>query len=259
LGGHPRLSAKTRAEVDPEKEPAHPYHGLAVAIEEKLERRKKKAEESKVNKRFGHKGRGTIKAKIAKEREERAKKTVHNRKVDKIALRKAHLEETQHTHISTKRVLSTAQRLLIFRTGLSPLEFLCFVYRDYLFEDYEPGHLYEGSGLPPWIPKPDAKKIDVTIDQRIQAAVTAAPYLHSKMPIGIQRIDAPPVMLDQAKLASLPPAELDALLNMFAKLGVSEDIREIMPVGDENVVEGEHEIVEEGRQARNRKAMKYGD
>ncbi len=58
------------------------------------------------------------------------------------------------------------------------------------------------------------------IDCRIDAAKTAAPYMHRKMPIAIEMPGAKP-QVDMAKLLALPREEREKLLATLTKLGVN--------------------------------------
>lgn len=58
------------------------------------------------------------------------------------------------------------------------------------------------------------------MDTRIDAAKTAAPYLHRKMPIAVELPGSKP-QVDVAKLLALPRAEREQLLTTLTKLGVN--------------------------------------
>ena len=59
-----------------------------------------------------------------------------------------------------------------------------------------------------------------SIDCRVDAAKTAAPYMHRKMPIAIEMPGAKP-QVDMAKLLALPREEREKLLATLTKLGVN--------------------------------------
>lgn len=88
--------------------------------------------------------------------------------------------------------LTAAERLQLARDyGVTPLEFLLSVMAD-------------GEG---------------GLDERIDAAKAAAPYMHRKMPIGVETTGQVGV-IDLHTLTSLPPKELDQALMLFGKLGL---------------------------------------
>lgn len=64
----------------------------------------------------------------------------------------------------------------------------------------------------------------VDLGQRIQAATSAAPYVHRKKPIGIDGGEGKPIaMVSAAQLAQLSDEELDKLLSVLGKLQVGAE------------------------------------
>lgn len=58
------------------------------------------------------------------------------------------------------------------------------------------------------------------MDDRIDAAKTAAPYYHRKMPIAVET-NTPGQTLDIAALAKLPKGERETFLRIMAKMGIA--------------------------------------
>lgn len=109
---------------------------------------------------------------------------------------------------------------LMAMTGMMPLDFQMFVMRDQLYTDYD---AKEVAGVLTFTPKDGAKKETVTLTQRLMAANSAAPYVHKRMPIAIEGGDKPLTVIDAGKLATLSATELEALLKVLEKLGVSSE------------------------------------
>jgi hypothetical protein len=61
---------------------------------------------------------------------------------------------------------------------------------------------------------------DEPMDARIDAAKAAAPYMHRKMPIGIELPNGGMGTVDMNRLRDMPEEELDAALDALAKLGL---------------------------------------
>ena len=88
-----------------------------------------------------------------------------------------------------KSVVSEAKLKFLAVTGQTPLDFLSAVYRDQLYSEYDVEVVDEKRGLSRCYPKThpvsgalDCAKLKVSMDQRIQAATAALPYVHQKLP-----------------------------------------------------------------------------
>lgn len=130
-------------------------------------------------------------------------------------------------------VLSDAKRKWLTQTGQTPLDFLTAVYRNQLYEDYEVEVIDEKKGLVRLYPRLDPvtgaiavnnKHIPVEIERRIAAATAAAPYVHRKMPIGIDGGEGKPLAFVSAdQLAKLSDGELAKLLEIMGRLGIGAE------------------------------------
>jgi hypothetical protein len=135
--------------------------------------------------------------------------------------------------IGSKTTVSDAKRLFLAQTGQTPLEFLTAVYRDQLYSEYDVECVDEKKGTYRVWPKLDpitgelakgVTKINVELGQRIAAATAAAPYVHRKMPIGIDGGEGKPLAFVSAdRLAELSDAELAKLLDVLGRLGVGAE------------------------------------
>lgn len=130
---------------------------------------------------------------------------------------------------------------LFQRTGMMPLDFLFAVFRDELYDDYDVQASTDGRQklfTPKRNTKGDicAKKLMVTLEQRLSAASTAAPYVHRKMPVGIEGTPGKPIALIHAEsLKKLDDKQLDSLMNLLAMLGIPEQFEGHGPITfDEN-------------------------
>ena len=142
----------------------------------------------------------------------------------------------------SKATVSDAKRLFLAQTGQTPLEFLTAVYRDQLYSEYDVEEVDAKKGLFRVWPKLDpvtgdlAKgvvKISVELGQRISAATAAAPYVHRKMPIGIDGGEGKPLAFVSAdRLAELSDAELAKLLDVLGRLGVGAEFEGTHPTVD---------------------------
>jgi len=142
----------------------------------------------------------------------------------------------------SKNVVSDAKRLFLAQTGQTPLEFLTAVYRDQLYSEYDVEEVDAKKGLFRVWPRLDpvtgdlAKgvfKVSVELGQRISAATAAAPYVHRKMPIGIDGGEGKPLAFVSAdRLAELSDAELAKLLDVLGRLGVGAEFEGTHPTVD---------------------------
>ncbi len=127
-----------------------------------------------------------------------------------------------------KNQLTEVKLRLMATTGMTPLEFLTAVYRDQLYDDYDINVLDEKKMLVELLPKRDpdtgelvAKKVPLKIEHRIAAATSAAPYVHRKMPIGIDGGEGKPLAVVTAdKLAQMSNEELDQMFTVLDRLGI---------------------------------------
>lgn len=133
--------------------------------------------------------------------------------------------------LGSKSKITDAKLRFLAQTGQTPLEFLTAVYRDQLYDEYEVEVVDAKRNVVHVFPKLDpitgdvaANKIKVDIAQRIQAATSAAPYVHRKKPIGIDGGEGKPVsFISAAQLAALSDDELDKLLTVLGKLQVGAE------------------------------------
>lgn len=132
--------------------------------------------------------------------------------------------------LGSKSSITEAKRKFISSTGQTPLDFLTAVYRNELYDEYEVEAVDPKRGVYHVYPKLDpitgevvAKKLTVDLQQRIQAATSAAPYVHRKKPIGIDGGEGgkPVSFVSAAQLAQLSDEELDKLLLVLGKLNVA--------------------------------------
>ena len=124
---------------------------------------------------------------------------------------------------SSPTALTVLKLQLISRTGMLPLDFMTAVYRDELYDNYVERLLEEGK-TKYFEPAPEAKKIIVTLDQRISCAAHAAAYIHKKMPVGIEMKDRNTANLHSSRLAGMSVQRLTELLEFMDSLGVAADI-----------------------------------
>lgn len=117
--------------------------------------------------------------------------------------------------------ITDAKRYHLSRTGMTPLDFMAAVWRDELYDKYDVTPSADGRMATYAVAK-NATKIECPLRERLAAAVGAAPYLHRRMPIGVESRSTPLVLVSGEELAALPESELDALLQLFAKLGLRE-------------------------------------
>lgn len=113
--------------------------------------------------------------------------------------------------------LTTLRRRLILRTGMLPLDFLTAVYRDELYDSYE-RELAEDGKTWYFIPSTRAVKVPVTLDQRIRAAEGAMPYMHKRLPQGIEVQDKTEKASLAAMLKEMSPSDLARIESVFEKL-----------------------------------------
>lgn len=133
--------------------------------------------------------------------------------------------------LGSKSKITDAKLRFLAQTGQTPLEFLTAVYRDQLYDEYEVEVIDAKRNVVHVYPKLDpltgevaAEKVKVDLGQRIQAATSAAPYVHRKKPIGIDGGEGKPIaMVSAAQLAQLSDEELDKLLSVLGKLQVGAE------------------------------------
>lgn len=130
----------------------------------------------------------------------------------------------------SKNHLTLVQRKYLASTGLTPLQFFSVIYRDELYDGYEFKKLKTVTGeyIVAPLPKDGAKKVDVTVNQRLAAAGYAAPYMHKKMPIAVEG-SLGMTFLTADRLATLDEKELKALLLIMDKLGVGGGVESKNP------------------------------
>ncbi len=124
--------------------------------------------------------------------------------------------------------ISDMKRRMLAKSGMTPLDFLTAVYRDELYDDYEPHQFTEVADdklLPyarVWKPTDNARRVKVNLDQRIVAANQAAPYFHSKRPVQLNLGNAgnvTPASMTQEQMSALTTEELEAIIRAGEVLG----------------------------------------
>lgn len=123
----------------------------------------------------------------------------------------------------SKNKITELKLALIASSGMTPLDFMTFVYRDQLYDKYVETLAPDGKTVM-FEKAPDAKKIDVNMNQRISCAVSAAPYVHKKMPVGIEVKDKNTAIISTEKLRSMKEEELAKLLDFMDRFGLSVDL-----------------------------------
>lgn len=118
------------------------------------------------------------------------------------------------------------------RTGMAPLDFLFAVFRDELYDRYNPVTTTDRK-ITLFRKARGAKKIFVALPQRLQAAMAAAQYVHRKMPIGVESVgDRPLVLIQAEQLSTLGSGELKTLLGIVEKLGLDKVPKDITQDGE---------------------------
>lgn len=128
--------------------------------------------------------------------------------------------------------LTETKHQLIASSGMTPVEFLTFVFRDQLYDNYI--EKLSGDNKTTYFEKAEnAKKIDVSLNQRISCAMGAAPYIHKKMPIGIEVKDKNTAIISTEKLRSMKEEDLGKLLDFMDRFGLTVDLAATSEVGDQ--------------------------
>ena len=147
--------------------------------------------------------------------------------------------------------ITDMKRRVLAKSGMTPLDFLTAVYRDELYDDYEPTQIVgvaDEKLLPfarVWKPTDSARRVKVNLDQRIAAANQAAPYFHSKRPVQLNLGNAgnvTPATLTPEQIKNLSEEEMDALIKAGEILGhLPTTGKEMVRVG---AVSGTVEVVD---------------
>lgn len=124
-------------------------------------------------------------------------------------------------HIRT--VLQAAKLRIMARTGMMPLDFMTAVYRNELYEEYDQRVAEDGRTLY-FTPRTESVKIEVPVQMRLAAAAYAAPYVHRKMPVGLELQGRNAMGLTAERLRELSGQELTEMLRLMDKLGVAVDV-----------------------------------
>jgi hypothetical protein len=133
-----------------------------------------------------------------------------------------------------KDQITQAKIRIMARTGMLPLDFMTAVYRDQLFEFYDE-HTTEDGKATYFTPAPGARQIAVNLAQRLSAASAASPYVHKKMPVGIEVGNRNASIITAEALRKLKPKELENLLALMDKLDIGAEFEgHAAPVFDEN-------------------------
>lgn len=121
-----------------------------------------------------------------------------------------------------KAIITEAKIRVMARTGMLPLDFLTAVYRNQLYEDYEERMAEDGKTIY-FTPKKGAKRIHCEIMPRLAAASTAAPYIHKKMPVGIEMGNRNAAIITAEKLRGLTNQQLEVFLELLGRLGIGAE------------------------------------
>lgn len=150
------------------------------------------------------------------------------RKPLKHAFKKGNQAAKGHSRTGSKKGITIAQRKFLASTGLTPMQFLSFVYRNELYSDYQFKRLRTATGdvLVAPLPKPGARRIPCDLNHRLSAAAHISPYVHKKMPVAIEGSASPFPTVSPDRLANLSEAELNALLIIMDKLGIAGGVKE---------------------------------
>ena len=112
---------------------------------------------------------------------------------------------------------------IISSTGMTPLEFLTFAYRNQLYAEYIEELASDGKTVL-FKPKPSAAKIEVPLQLRASCAQSAAPYVHKKMPIGVEVKERNAAYLSTEKLRSMSSKQLENFLAFMDQFGMHVDL-----------------------------------
>lgn len=118
--------------------------------------------------------------------------------------------------------MTVRKAAILSRTGMLPLDFMVAVYRDQLYEDYIRNQTPDGR-VTYWTPAPGARKLRVELNQRLSAATSAAPYMHKKMPVGIEVGNRSTTLITAEALRGISSDELSNLLTLMDRLGVGAE------------------------------------
>ena len=114
------------------------------------------------------------------------------------------------------------------RTGMLPIDFMTAVYRNELYEEYDQRVAEDGRTLY-FTPKPGSEKIPVPVALRLNAAAYAAPYVHKRMPVGIEIGERNAVGITAERLKRLSSVELDEMMRILDKIGVDVNLGAAAP------------------------------
>jgi hypothetical protein len=130
-----------------------------------------------------------------------------------------------------KNRITEAKIKIIARTGMMPLDFLTAVYRDELYDRYISEMMPDGRTMS-YRPAPNAKRIKVGLPQRIVAATNAAPYVHRKMPIGVEVTDKNQRLVLAQRLAELPSEQLEMLAMLLNQVAPEQQEPKLIGSGE---------------------------
>lgn len=130
-----------------------------------------------------------------------------------------------------KHKITEAKIKIIARTGMMPLDFLTAVYRDELYDRYVSEMMADGRTMS-YRPAPNAKRIKVGLPQRIVAATNAAPYVHRKMPIGVEVTDKNQRLVLAQRLAELPSEQLEMLALLLNQVAPEQQEPKLIGSGE---------------------------
>lgn len=125
----------------------------------------------------------------------------------------------------SKNKITETKIRLIAQTGMMPLDFMTAVYRDQLYSDYDVKIADDGV-TQYFTPKTNekgeivAEKIDVSLQQRIICATNAAPYVHKKMPVGIEMGDKGRRMITADAISRMSTEQIEQFLKLLDMLGI---------------------------------------
>ena len=137
--------------------------------------------------------------------------------------KKGHVANPNGRPKGSQNALTKIKYQIISSTGMTPLEFLTFAYRDQLYEKYIEELASDGKTVI-FRPDPKASKINVPLQLRATCALGAAPYVHKKMPVGVEIKERNSAYLSTERMRSMSTEELEQFLSFMDRFGVAVDL-----------------------------------
>lgn len=159
---------------------------------------------------------------MAKERLNRTRKRGPPKGTPPHRFKKGEVHNPKGRPKGIKNQITQTRLRIMARTGLLPLDFLTAVYRDQLYDDYQEVFIQDGR-TSYFVPTPaalKAGKLPVSVQQRLSAANSAAPYVHKRLPISIDVGDNKQKLITAEQLKKLSVPELTTLLSLVDKVGM---------------------------------------